>query len=47
VRCPGRCTDPPGVAPYEQLYERLRDAALPPDHSLDLLTKLAAGLPDE
>jgi len=29
-----------------RIYERLRDAALPPDESLDLLTKLAAGLPD-
>jgi hypothetical protein len=40
-------TDPPEVAPYEQLYSRLRDASLPPDESLDLLTKLAADLPDE
>jgi transcriptional regulator with XRE-family HTH domain len=40
-------TDPGDVAPYEQLYERLRNAALPPDESLDLLTKAAADLPDQ
>ena len=40
-------TEAPEVAPYEQLYPRLRDAALPPDDSLDLLTKLAADLPEE
>jgi len=27
--------------------QRLRDAALPPDESLDVLTKVAADLPDE
>jgi transcriptional regulator with XRE-family HTH domain len=40
-------TDPGDVAPYEQLYERLRNAALPPDDSLDLLTKAAAELSDQ
>ena len=40
-------TDSADVYPYEQLYQRLRDAALPPDDSLDLLTKLAADLADE
>jgi transcriptional regulator with XRE-family HTH domain len=40
-------TDAADVQPYEQLYQRLRDAALPPDESLDLLTKIAADLPDE
>jgi transcriptional regulator with XRE-family HTH domain len=39
-------TEPDQVAPYERLYERLRDAALPPADSLDLLTKAAAELPD-
>ncbi len=39
-------TDPVQVAPYERLYERLRDAALLPADSLDLLTKAAAELPD-
>ena len=38
-------TEPGEVAPYEQLYARLRDAALPPADSLDLLTKAAAELP--
>ena len=40
-------TDPADVRSYEQLYHRLRDAALPPDDSLDLLTKIAADLLDE
>jgi transcriptional regulator with XRE-family HTH domain len=40
-------TESAEVHPYEQLYQRLRDAALPPDDSLDVLTKLAADLPDE
>jgi hypothetical protein len=40
-------TEAADVQPYEQLYQRLRDAALPPDESLDLLTMLAADLPDE
>jgi transcriptional regulator with XRE-family HTH domain len=39
-------TDPAEVAPYEQLYTRLRDAALSPADSLDLLTKAATELPD-
>jgi len=39
--------EPDDVHPYEHLYRRLRDAALPPDDSLDLLTKLAGDLPDE
>jgi transcriptional regulator with XRE-family HTH domain len=40
-------TDPDDVAPYEQLYERLRNAALPSADSLDLLTKAAAELPNQ
>jgi hypothetical protein len=40
-------TDSADVHSYEQLYQRLRGAALPPDDSLDLLTELAADLPDE
>ncbi len=39
-------TDPADVTPYDQLYARLRDAALSPAESLDLLTKAAAHLPD-
>ncbi len=39
-------TDPGQVAPYNQLYDRLRDAALPQADSLDLLTKTAAELPE-
>jgi hypothetical protein len=39
--------EPADVHPYELLYQRLRDAALEPDDSLDLLTKLAGDLPDE
>ena len=38
-------TNPAEVAPYDQLYTRLRDAALPQDDSLDLLTKAATELP--
>jgi transcriptional regulator with XRE-family HTH domain len=34
------------VAPYGRLYERLREAALPPAGSIDLLTKAAAELAD-
>ncbi len=34
------------VAPYDRLYERLREAALPPEESIELLTKAAAGLAD-
>ena len=40
-------TEPDQVTPYDQLYERLRDAALPPADSLDLLTKAATELPDQ
>jgi hypothetical protein len=40
-------TESTQVAPYERLYERLRAAALPPDESLDLLTKAAAELTGE
>ena len=40
-------TEPDQVTPYDRLYERLRDAALPPAGSLDLLTKAAAELPDQ
>jgi len=39
-------TDPDQVAPYERLYGRLRDAALSPADSLDLITKAAAERPD-
>jgi transcriptional regulator with XRE-family HTH domain len=38
--------EPDDVTPYEQLYARLRDAALPPADSLTLLTKAATELPD-
>jgi transcriptional regulator with XRE-family HTH domain len=40
-------TEPEQVAPYGQLFHRLRTAALPPADSLDLLTKAATELPDE
>jgi transcriptional regulator with XRE-family HTH domain len=40
-------TDSADVDPYEHLYQRLREAALPPGDSLDMLTKVAAELPDE
>lgn len=40
-------TDPAEVQSYTELYRRLREAALPPDDSLDLLTKTAADLPDD
>lgn len=40
-------TDPAEVSPYEQLYSRLHDAARPAKDSLDLLSKAAAGLPDQ
>jgi len=39
--------EPEDVLPYQQLYDRLRDAALPPGESLDLLTTAARDLPDE
>jgi transcriptional regulator with XRE-family HTH domain len=38
-------TEPDEVAPYQELYTRLRDAALPPADSLDLLTTAAKMLP--
>jgi hypothetical protein len=38
-------TQPAEVAPYEQLYTRLRDAALPPADSLTLLSTTATQLP--
>ena len=40
-------TDPVEVRPYEQLYNRLRDAALPVKEGLDLLGKAAAELSDQ
>jgi len=40
-------TGPGDVAPYEQLYARLRDAALPQAESLALLTRAATELPDQ
>jgi len=40
-------TDPAEVAPYDQLYTRLRDAALPEAGSLTLLTKAATQLPNQ
>jgi transcriptional regulator with XRE-family HTH domain len=36
--------DPDQVKPYDRLYERLWEAALPPAESLDLLTRAAASL---
>jgi transcriptional regulator with XRE-family HTH domain len=39
-------TEPAQVAPYDQLFQRLTAAALPPAGSLDLLTKAATELPD-
>lgn len=40
-------TEPAQVVPYDQLYARLRDAALSPVDSLDLLTTAATSLPEE
>jgi len=40
-------TEAADVHPYEELYQRLQDAALPPDDSLDALTKLAADFPED
>jgi transcriptional regulator with XRE-family HTH domain len=37
-------TDPDQVTPYDRLYERLWEAALPPEESVELLTKAATGL---
>jgi hypothetical protein len=34
------------VAPYERLYERIREAALTPEESAKLLTEAADALPD-
>jgi transcriptional regulator with XRE-family HTH domain len=39
-------TEPSEVAPYQELYTRLRDAALPPTDSLDLLANAAKMLSD-
>jgi transcriptional regulator with XRE-family HTH domain len=39
-------TNPTDVTPYEQLYAALRQAALPQNDSLDLLTKAATELPN-
>jgi transcriptional regulator with XRE-family HTH domain len=40
-------TEPADVRPYDQLYNGLRQAALPQEDSLDLLTKAATELPHE
>jgi transcriptional regulator with XRE-family HTH domain len=40
-------TDPAEVEPYAELYQRLREAALTPSDSLDLLTQAAADVPDD
>jgi transcriptional regulator with XRE-family HTH domain len=40
-------TEPADVAPYDKLYTRLRDAALPEADSLTLLTKAATELPNQ
>jgi hypothetical protein len=39
-------TDEAQVAPYERMYERLREAALSPEESAKLLTEAADALPD-
>jgi len=39
-------TEPSEVAPYEELYSRLCDAALSPADSLDLVIEVATELPD-
>jgi hypothetical protein len=39
-------TEAAEVAPYQGLFKRLRDAALPPGDSLDLLTTAAKLLPE-
>jgi transcriptional regulator with XRE-family HTH domain len=39
-------TDDAQVAPYERMYERLREAALSPEESAKLLTEAADALPD-
>jgi transcriptional regulator with XRE-family HTH domain len=38
-------TDPAQVSPYEKLYDRLRDAALPPAESAGFLAEAACDLP--
>ena len=40
-------SEPDDFAPYGQLYERLREAALPAADRLELVTAAAAELPDE
>jgi hypothetical protein len=40
-------TEPADVAPYEELFDRLRKQALPEADSLDLVTEAAARLADE
>ena len=40
-------TDEAQVAPYERMYERLREAALSPEESAKLLTEAADALPDD
>jgi hypothetical protein len=40
-------TVPAEVTPYDLLYDRLRNAALPQADSLDLLTTAATQLPDQ
>jgi hypothetical protein len=39
-------TDEAQVTPYERLYERIREASLPPEESAKLLTEAADALPD-
>jgi transcriptional regulator with XRE-family HTH domain len=39
-------TDDAQVTPYEKLYERLRDAALPPAKTADFLLKAACEIPE-
>jgi hypothetical protein len=39
-------TDDAQVTPYEKLYERLRDAALPPANTADFLLKAACEIPE-
>jgi hypothetical protein len=40
-------TEPADVAPYEELFDRLRKQALPEAGSLDAVTEAAARLADE
>jgi hypothetical protein len=39
-------TEEAEVAPYEWLYQRIREAALSPEESAKLLTEAADALPD-